>query len=224
MEHRLGQVGLVVMGFLEGRLESLMEEEETELNSSSEAGTSGASGDIPVVQDGVEDNTVTGASLQESTRGDSPMPPTQGLIALMERDAEEAGLGGWFNGNPEDVPESWSGSNSGASASQDRVRTTLLTTIGGRTLPNPVRVPDNIVHQAVLTSLMEGPVRPWQCLVWSDASPPRYSRDLPDDHTSRPGGILLQVGPLLIDIDGEYRGGGVMEEVEENEGENASVE
>ena len=27
MEHRLGQVGLVVMGFLEGRLEGLMEEE-----------------------------------------------------------------------------------------------------------------------------------------------------------------------------------------------------
>ena len=152
------------------------------------------------------------------------MPPTSGLIASMERDAEEAGLGGWFNGNPEDVPESWSGANSDASASQDRVGTTLLTTIGGRTLPNPVRVPDNIVHPAMLTSLMEGPVRPWQCLVWSDASPPRYSRDLPDDHTSRPGGILLQVGPSLIDIDGEYRGGGVVEEVEDNEGGGASVE
>ena len=91
-----------------------------------------------------------------------------------------------------------------ASASQDQVGTTLLTTIGGRTLPNPVRVPDNIVHLAVLTSLMEGPVRPWQCLVWSDESPPRYSRDLPDDHTSQPGGILLQVGPSWNDIDGEY--------------------
>ena len=152
------------------------------------------------------------------------MPRETGLIAEMEREAEEAGLGGWFNGNPEDVPESWSGSNSGASASQDRVGTTLLTTIGGRTLPNPVRVPNNITHPAVLTSLMEGPIRPWQCLVWSDASPPRYSRDLPDDHTSRPGGILLQVGPSLIDVDGEYRGGGVVEEIEENEGGNASVE
>ena len=45
MEHRLGQVGSVVMGFLEGRLESLMEEEReeeeaTELSSSG-AGTSG---------------------------------------------------------------------------------------------------------------------------------------------------------------------------------------
>ena len=102
--------------------------------------------------------------------------------------------------------------------------TTLLTTIGGRTLPNPVRVPDNIVHPAVLTSLMEGPIRPWQCLVWSEESPPRYSRALLDDHTSRPGGILLQVGPSVNDIDGEYRGGGVVEEVEGNEGGDASVE
>ena len=142
----------------------------------------------------------------------------------MERDAEEAGLGGWFNGNPEDVPESWSGSNSVASASQDRVGMTLLTTIGGRTLPNPVRVPDNLVHLTVLTSLMEGPIRPWQCLVWSDASPPVYSRALPDDHSSWPGGILLQVGPSLYDIDGEYRGGGVVEESEDNEGGDASVD
>ena len=81
-----------------------------------------------------------------------------------------------------------------------------------------------MVHPAVLTSLMEGPVRPWQCLVWSAESPPRYSRNLLDDHTSQPGGILLQVGPLLIDIDGEYRGGGVVEEMEENEGGNASID
>ena len=49
MEHRLDQVGSVVMGFLEGRLESLMEEEReegtTELSSSSEVGMSGVSGD-----------------------------------------------------------------------------------------------------------------------------------------------------------------------------------
>ena len=87
-----------------------------------------------------------------------------------------------------------------------------------------MRVPDNLVHQAMLTSLMEGPIRPWQCLVWSDTSPPRYSRDLLDDHTSWPGGILLQIGPSLIDIDGEYRGGGVVEDVEENVGGDASVE
>ena len=87
-----------------------------------------------------------------------------------------------------------------------------------------MRVPDNIIHPAVLTSLMEGPIRPWQCLVWCDASPPRYSRDLLDDHTLRPGGILLQVGPSLDDIDGEYRGGGVVEDVEGSEGGDASVE
>ena len=86
-----------------------------------------------------------------------------------------------------------------------------------------MRVPDNIVHSAVLIPLMEGPVRPWQCPVWSEASPPQYSRNLPDDHTSRLGGVLLQVGPSLIDIDGEYRGGGVVEEVEENESGDVSV-
>ena len=34
MEHRLGQVGSVVMGFLEGRLEGLMEEEQEGTESS----------------------------------------------------------------------------------------------------------------------------------------------------------------------------------------------
>ena len=219
MEHRLGQVGLVVMGFLEGRMEGLLEETSESLDS----GGSDASGDDQ--DDQVSDGIVQVAgALAEVMRRDSPMPPTSGLIASMERDPEEAGLGGWFNGDPEGVPESWSGANSDASASQDRVGTTFLTTIGGQTLPNPVRVPNNIVHQAVLTLLMEGPIRPWQCLVWSDESPPRYSRDLLDDHTSRPGGILLQVGLSLIDIDGEYRGGGVVEEVEENEGGDASIE
>ena len=81
-----------------------------------------------------------------------------------------------------------------------------------------------MVHPAVLMSLMEGPVRPWQCLVWAEGSPPPYSRDLPLDHTSRPGGILLQIGPSLVDIDREYRGGGVVEEMEENEGGGASVD
>ena len=135
MEHRSGQVGSVVMGFLEGRLEGLMEEEReegtTESLSSSEARTSGASGDSLDDQGGDEANVVDGVSPQESMRRDSPMPREEGLIAQMEREAEEAGLGGWFNGNLEDVLESWSGSNSDVLASQDRVRTTLLTTIGG---------------------------------------------------------------------------------------------
>ena len=51
-----------------------------------------------------------------------------------------------------------------------------------------------------------------------------YSRDLPLDHTSYLGGILLQVGPSLIDVDGEYRGGGVVEEMEGNEGGDASID
>ena len=124
MEHRLGQVRSVVMGFLEGRLESLMEEEReegemVESSSSSEARTSAASGDDQGVLVGGGDNVDVGASHPGSMRGDSLMPPTSGLIASMEREAEEAGLGGWFNGNLEDVPESWSGSNSDTSASQD---------------------------------------------------------------------------------------------------------
>ena len=203
-------------------MEGLLEEGTTNSGSSDSKG-SDASGDDQDGQVSAGIGLVAGA-LAEVMRRDSPMLRETGLIAEMEREAEEAGLGGWFNGNPEDVPESWSGANSDASASQDRVGVILLTTIGGRTLPNPVRVPDNIVHLAVLTSLMEGPIRPWQCLVWSEESPPRYSRDLPDDHTSRPGGILLQVGPSRVDIDGEYRGGGVVEEVEGNEGGEVSIE
>ena len=122
MEHWLGQVRSVVMGFLEGRLESLMEEEReemTESSSLSEAGTSGASGNGPDDQGGGEGGVVGGVSPQESMRWDSLMPREEGLIAQMEREAEEAGLGGWFNGNPEDIPESWSGANSDTSANQD---------------------------------------------------------------------------------------------------------
>ena len=101
---------------------------------------------------------------------------------------------------------------------------TLLTTIGGQTLPNLVRVPDNMTQPAVLRSLMEGPVRPWQCLVWSEENPLEYSCRLPILHTMGPSHVLLQIGPSLFDLDGEYRGGGVVEEEIENEGGGASVE
>ena len=114
MEHRLGQVGSVVMGFLEGRMEGLMEM----TSESSGSRGSDASGDDQGNQVGDGIGQVAGA-LVEVMRRDSPMLPTSGLIASMERDAEEAGLGGWYNGNPEDAPESWSGANSDASASQD---------------------------------------------------------------------------------------------------------
>ena len=86
------------------------------------------------------------------------MPQEGGLIAEMERQVTEAGAGGWFNRNLEDVLESWSGPNSDTLASQDQVQTTLLTAIGGQTLPNLVRVPDNMMQLAILRSLMEGPI------------------------------------------------------------------
>ena len=84
-----------------------------------EAGTSGASGDSLDDQDGDEDNVDVVASMEESMRRDSLMPREGGLIMEMEREAMEAGLGGWYNRNLEDIPESWSGSNSIVSASQD---------------------------------------------------------------------------------------------------------
>ena len=75
MEHRLGQVRSVVMGFLEGRLESLMEEEReegtTKSLSSSGVGVSGASGDSLDVQGGGEGSVVAGVFPQESMRWDS---------------------------------------------------------------------------------------------------------------------------------------------------------
>ena len=97
-----------------GTIEGAMERE-----SSSEAETSDASGDGGDDQDGGEDNRGAGASLEESTRVESPMPQEGGLIVEMEREATEAGAGGWFNGMDQGVPESWSGPNSDTSASQD---------------------------------------------------------------------------------------------------------
>ena len=101
-----------------------------ETSDSSEARTSGASGNDQDNQGGDVVNGDVGVFREGSMRRDSLMLWESGLIAQMEEEAMEVGLGGWFNGNLEDVLESWSGSNSGTSASQDRVRTTLLTTIG----------------------------------------------------------------------------------------------
>ena len=86
-----------------------------------------------------------------------------------------------------------------------------------------MRVPDNVTQPAILRGLMEGPVRPWQCLVWSEEDPLAYSCRLPPLHTSGPSHVLLQIGPSLVDIDGAYRGG-VIEEEEGNEGGDVSVE
>ena len=126
LEHRLGQVGSVLMGMIEGQMEGTT----SEVSGSSGSEGSAASGDGGDDRVGDTVRLVAGA-LGEVMRRDSPLPWETGLIMEMEREAEEAGVGGWFNGNPEDVPESWSGANSDALASQDQVRTTLLTTIGG---------------------------------------------------------------------------------------------
>ena len=76
MEHRLGQVGSVVMGFLEGRMEAL---EEGTTSESLGSGGSDASGDDQdgQVSDGI--GLVAGA-LVEVMRRDSPIPPTSRLI------------------------------------------------------------------------------------------------------------------------------------------------
>ena len=126
LEHQLGQVRSVLMGMIEGVIER---EGLTETSSSLGSEGSAAFGNDCNNQGGDVVNMDIGPSSE--MRRDSLMPQETRLIEEMEREATEAGLGGRFNGNPEDVPESWSGSNSDASASQDRVRTTLLTTIGG---------------------------------------------------------------------------------------------
>ena len=59
--------------------------------------------------------------------------------------------------------------------------------------------------------------------MWSEASPPPYSQDLPLLHMTGLSHVLLQIGPYYEDLDGEYRGGVIEEEIE-NEGGDASVE
>ena len=115
LEHRLGQVGSVLMGMIEGAIER---EGMTETLSSLGSRGLAASGNDGDNQGGDVVNMDIGV-FTEVMRRDSPMPRETGLIAEMEREVEEAGLGGWFNGNPEDILESWSGANSDASASQD---------------------------------------------------------------------------------------------------------
>ena len=103
-----------MLGIARGALEGLRME-----GNLLEAGMSDASGNDQGDQGGDEDNRDAGASAEGSTRVGSPMLRAGGLIAEMEREVTEAGAGGWFNGNPEDVLESWIGHNSDVSASQD---------------------------------------------------------------------------------------------------------
>ena len=112
LETRLGQVRSVLMGMIEGAIK-------WERESLLEARMSDASGDNQDNQDGDVGNMDTGVSTEGNMRRDSLMLRESGLITAMEEEAAEAGLGRWFNGNLEEVLESWSGSNSGVLASQD---------------------------------------------------------------------------------------------------------
>ena len=114
LEEQMGQVGMLVYRMVRGALEGPSTE-----GSSSEAGTLDASGKDRGDQDGDAVNEDVGASVEGSMRVGSPMLWEGGLIAEMEREAMEVGAGGWFNGNLEDILESWSGPNSNALASQD---------------------------------------------------------------------------------------------------------
>ena len=100
LEHQLGQVRSVLMEMIEGMIKRLVE-----ILSSLGSGGSASSGDDGDNQDGEGDSVVIGEST-EAMRRDSPMLWETRLIMEMEREATEAGLGGWFNGNPEDVLES----------------------------------------------------------------------------------------------------------------------
>ena len=89
LEHRLGQVGSVLMGMIEGVIEREGLSEMSELLGS---GGSAASGSDLGDQGGAVDNVDVGESTV--LRRDSPMPRETGLIEEMEREATEAGLGG----------------------------------------------------------------------------------------------------------------------------------
>ena len=91
LEHRLGQVGSVLMEMIEG---AIKRGGMTETSSSLEAGMLGVSGNDWDDQGGDMVNVDTGVSTEESMRRDSPMPWEGGLIVEMEREAMEAGLGG----------------------------------------------------------------------------------------------------------------------------------
>ena len=80
LEHRLGQVGSVLMGMIEGAIER---EGLTETSSSSGSGGSAASGNDQDDQGGVVVSEDVGPSSE--MRRDSPMPRETRLIAEMER-------------------------------------------------------------------------------------------------------------------------------------------
>ena len=91
-----------------------------------------------------------------------------------------------------------------------------MITIGGRTLSALVRIPDLVVVDGVLILLMEGPIRPYQCLIWvNQGSPPAYDEDPIPSFQHRMDHALIQIGPRFEDLDGEYVGA-IEEEREES--------
>ena len=174
--------------------------------------TSESGGDRGEGSAGREGSGGAGATTSKNMRLETPTPRQRGLIEEMEEEAKEASLGGWFNGEDKTgaLPESWSGPNSKALSSQDWVHTTELTTISSHTLPNLVRVPEFIVANGVLIPLMEGLIRPYQCLIWANqGSPLPYVEDPVPPFWCHMGHTLIQIGPSYEDIDSEY--GGVIE-------------
>ena len=139
----------------------------------------GSGGDDEEGSDGGEDRGEAGASIWESSRPSTPALREGGLIKQMEEESAKMGFGGWFNREDQSgLPESWSGPNSDMPASQDWVRTTVFNSIGRQTLPNPVRVPNSIAQDGMLIPLMEGPIQPYQCLIWANqGDPPEYEAD-----------------------------------------------
>ena len=88
--------------------------------------------------------------------------------------------------------------------------------IGGWTLPNPVRIPDSVMADGILILLMEGPIRPYQCLIWANqGSLLAYDEDPVPLFRCHTGHTLIQIGPRFEDLDGEYVGA-IEEEREES--------
>ena len=87
-------------------------------------------------------------------------------------------------------------------------------TISRQTLPELVRVPGSITQDSVFISLMEGPIQPYQCLIWvNQGDPPAYEEDLIPSYHQRVSHTLVQIGLSHKDLDGEYMG--VVEETRE---------
>ena len=66
----------------------------------------------------------------------------------------------------------------------------------------------------MLIPLMEGPIQPYQCLIWANqGDPPEYKADLIPSYCRWASHTLVQIGLLHEDLEGEYVG--VVEEERE---------